>query len=91
MEIYDLINVEGDSVLEAFINKYEKEIKLAIEFEKIISNEKLYYGIKALSLKEKMVLFYLYNENREINKIALEMHCDRSRFCKKIKCFNKMY
>lgn len=49
MEIYDLINVEGDSVLEAFINKYEKEIKLAIEFEKIISNEKLYYGIKALS------------------------------------------
>lgn len=46
-------------------------------------------------LKKKMVLFYLYNENREINKIALEMHCDRSRFCKKklnvsTKCISKV-
>lgn len=78
VDIYDLVNIEGESVLEIVINKCEKEIKSAIEFEKISSDERLYYGIKALSLKEKMVLFYLYKENKEINEISLEMHCDRT-------------
>ena len=78
VHIYDLINVEADSVLESVINKCEEEIKSAIEFEKITSNGKLYYGIKALSLKEKMVLFALYKENKEVNQIALEMKLDRT-------------
>ena len=78
VHIYDLINVEADSVLESVINKCEEEIKSAIEFEKITSNSKLYYGIKALSLKEKMVLFALYKENKEVNQIALEMKLDRT-------------
>lgn len=44
------------------INKCEEEIKSAIEFEKIICDEKLYKIVKALSLREKMVLFSLYQE-----------------------------
>ena len=78
LHIYDFINVEADSVLESVINKCEEEIKSAIEFEKLTSNGKLYYGIKALSLKEKMVLFALYKENKEVNQIALEMQLDRT-------------
>lgn len=78
VNIYELINVEADSVLEAVINQYEKEIESAVEFEKVFSSDKLYYGIKALSLKEKIVLFSLYKQNKTINQIALEMKIDRT-------------
>ena len=78
VNIYELTNVEADSVLEAVINRYEKEVESAVEFEKVFSNDKLYYGIKALSLKEKIVLFSLYKQNKTINQIALEMKTDRT-------------
>lgn len=78
VDLYDCINFESESVLEAVINKYEEEIKSAIEFEKIISNEKLYNIVKALSLEEKMVLFSLYKENKTINQIAVEMKVERT-------------
>ena len=78
VNICELINVQADSVLEAVINQCEKEIESAVEFEKIISSDKLYYGIKALSLKEKIVLFSLYKQNKTINQIALEMKIDRT-------------
>ena len=77
VSIYELIKVEADSVLEAVINRYEKEVESAIEFEKVFSSDKLYYGIKALSLKEKIVLFSLYKEHKEVNQIASEMKLTR--------------
>lgn len=77
IELSDISNMEADSVLEAVINKYEEEVKSAIEFEKVISNGKLYNSIKALSLKEKMVLFCLYKENKSVQQIAIEMRKTR--------------
>ena len=44
--------IEGESVLDLIINKCEDEIKSAVEFEKVISDSKLYYAIKALSLRD---------------------------------------
>jgi len=78
IDLYDCVNLEGDSVLETVINKCEEEIKSAIEFEKIICDEKLYKIVKALSLREKMVLFSLYKENKSINQIAVEMKLERT-------------
>lgn len=78
VNIYDLINVETESVLEAVINKCEEEVKSAVEFEKVISSDRLYYGIKALSLREKIVLFSLYKEHKEINQIAKEINIGRT-------------
>lgn len=78
VDFYDCVKVEAQSVLEAVINKCEEEVKSAMEFEKIISDEKLYYSIKALSLNEKMVLFSLYKENKTVNQIAKEMKMDRT-------------
>lgn len=78
VNIYDLINVEAEFVLEAVINKCEEEVKSAVEFEKVISSDRLYYGIKALSLREKIVLFSLYKEHKEINQIAKEINIGRT-------------
>lgn len=78
MDLSQVEDIEAESVLEAVINNCEKQIKSAIEFEKVISNNKMYIVIKALSLKEKMVLFALYKENKTINQIALEMKIDRT-------------
>ena len=49
-----------------------------MEFEKVISNEKLHNIVKALSLNEKMVLFSLYKQNKNVNQIAKEMKMDRT-------------
>lgn len=78
IDLYDCINVEGESVLDVVVKKCEEEIKSAIEFEKVISNEKLYNIIKALSFNEKMVLFLLYKKGESINQISKEMHMDRT-------------
>lgn len=78
IDLYDCVNVEAQSVLEAVINKCEEQVKSAMEFEKIISNKKLYNIVKALSLNEKMVLFSLYKENKNVNQIAKEMKMDRT-------------
>lgn len=78
IDLYDCINLESESVLDVVINKCENEIKSAIEFEKMISNENLYNIIKTLSLKEKIVLFSLYKEHKSINQTALEMKIERT-------------
>lgn len=72
------INTSSESILEIVINKCVEEIETAIEFEKIVSNEKLYHIVKALSLREKVVLFSLYKENKSINQIAKEMRVERT-------------
>lgn len=78
VQLFSCTDVEAESVLEEVLNKCEKEIKSAMEFEKIMSSEKLYNVVKALSFEEKMVLFSLYKENKTTNQIALEMKKDRT-------------
>lgn len=85
VDFYSCINASSESVLETVINKCVEEIKSAIEFEKIISNEKLYHIVKALSLREKIVLFSLYKENKSINQISKEMRMERTTVWR-IKC-----
>lgn len=77
VELNNDIVSDCKSVFDVVLTKCEKEVKSAIEFEKLISNEKLYKIIKALSLKEKMVLFYLYKENKNISQTAREMQINR--------------
>lgn len=78
VQLYSCADVEAESVLDEVLNKCEKEIKSAMEFEKVMSSEKLYNVVKALSFEEKMVLFSLYKENKITNQIALEMKKDRT-------------
>lgn len=73
----NLTDGEESDVIEEVFNKYVKEINSAIEFERIFLNPKLFYVIKALSLKEKKVLFYLYKEQKTINEISKIMKIDR--------------
>ena len=72
------VDMESESLFETALNNCMNELKSAIEFEKLFSNEKLYNITKALSLKEKMVLFSLYKENKSVNQIATEMNIDRT-------------
>lgn len=78
IDLYDCLNLEGESVLEVVVNRCENEIKSAVEFETIISDEKLYNLVKTLSIREKIVLFSLYKEHKSINQIALEMGIERT-------------
>lgn len=77
LNILDCINIESGSVLDVILNKCEDEIKSAVEFEKIVSDKKLYNIVKALSLKEKTMLFLLYKENKSINQISSTMNISR--------------
>lgn len=78
VQLFSCADVEAESVLEEVPNKCEREIKSAMEFEKVMSSEKLYNVVKALSFEEKMVLFSLYKEKKTTNQIALEMKKDRT-------------
>lgn len=55
-------DVESEPLFESVLNKCVEELKSAIEFERLFCDEKIYNIVKALSLKEKMVLFSLYKE-----------------------------
>lgn len=77
MELSGIESVEAESVLDVVVLKCEKEIKSAVEFENLISNIKMYEVIKALSLREKMMLFSLYKEDKPINQVADEMKISR--------------
>ena len=73
-----LEDVEGSSLFDAVLNKCVDELKSALEFEKLFCDEKLYNIVKALSVKEKTVLFALYKEEKEINQIANELNVERT-------------
>lgn len=76
---YSELNVEdSESLLDTLIYKLDKELNSAMEFEKLISNEKLYKIIRALSEKEKTMLFYLYYENISIEQIPKIMNISRA-------------
>ena len=79
INIDDTLVIDDSSVLDVVIEKCEKEIKSAVEFEKMISNVKLYNAVKTLSFKEKMVLFSLYSQNKNVNQIAREMGIAREK------------
>ena len=68
---------EQCSVLDIVINKCEEEINSAIEFEKSFSNIKVYKIIKALSYDEKMMLFYLYKQNKSVRATAKLQNIDK--------------
>lgn len=70
-------NNEEDSVLDTVISRCESEITAAVEFEKVIEDEKLYKIIKALSLREKMVLFYLFKEQISVEQTAKKLGLDK--------------
>lgn len=66
-----------ESVLDAVLEKCQEEVKSAREFEKTLSNPSLYNIVKALSLREKEVLFYLYKKQKSMNETAVIMGLDR--------------
>ena len=71
-------DIECNSLFDAVLNKCVDELKSALEFERLFCDEKLYNVTKALSVKEKMVLFALYKEEKSIKQIAKEMNVERT-------------
>ena len=73
---YSELNIEdSESLLDTILYKFERELKSASEFEKIIyNNDKLYKIVGALSEKEKTMLFYLYYEEKEIKEVSKIMN-----------------
>lgn len=72
-----IVSAGEESVLDAVLEKCQEEVKSAREFEKTLSNPSLYNIVKALSLREKEVLFYLYKKQKNINETAVLMGLDR--------------
>ena len=77
MLISEVVGTTEDTILDAVLEKCQEEVDSAIEFEKALSNPKLYNIVKALSLKEKEVLFYLYKKQKSIKETAKIMKLDR--------------
>ena len=71
-------DIESSTVFDTVLNKCVDELKSALEFERLFCDEKLYNITKALSLKEKIVLFSLYKEGKSVNQIAKEMNVERT-------------
>jgi len=78
INIESIYDISDDSILENIVSQCEEKIISAYEFEKIISDNKLYNIVKKLDSKEKTLLFLLYKENKSVNQIALEMKINRS-------------
>ena len=72
-----IVSAGEESVLDAVLEKCQEEVKSEREFEKTLSNPSLYNIVKALSLREKEVLFYLYKKQKNINETAVIMGLDR--------------
>lgn len=77
MFVDGIVSAGEESVLDAVLEKCQEEVKSAREFEKTLSNPSLYNIVKALSLREKEVLFYLYKKQKNINETAVIMGLDR--------------
>ena len=75
VEYSEMKITDSESLLDTILYKFERELKSASEFEKIIyNNDKLYKIVRALSLKEKTMLFYLYYEEKEIKEVSKIMN-----------------
>ncbi len=66
----DAIIVKEDSILEIILQECAENIQSAMEFEKLLTEPKLYNIVKSLSLQEKEVLFYLYKKQKKICEIG---------------------
>lgn len=77
MFVDEIVSAGEESVLDAVLEKCQEEVKSAREFEKTLSNPSLYNIVKALSLREKEVLFYLYKKQKSMNETAVIMGLDR--------------
>lgn len=77
MPLIDEVVKADNSFIDNVIDKCLKEVKSAEKFEKTILNPNLYRYVKALSLKEKEVLFYLFWEKKQINDVAKILMVDR--------------
>lgn len=66
-----------ETILDSVLERVQEEIDSAMEFEKTLSDPKLYNVVKSLSLKEKEVLFYLYKKQKSINETADIMNLHR--------------
>ena len=77
MFVDGIVSAGEESVLDAVLEKCQEEVKSAREFEKTLSNPSLYNIVKALSLREKEVLFYLCKKQKSINETAVIMGLDR--------------
>lgn len=65
------------NINEMIFKNYEDSINDVIEFEKMFSNVVIYKSIRALSLKEKEVLFLLFKEDMTITEISKKMKIRR--------------
>lgn len=75
VEYSEMKITDSKSLLDTILYKFERELKSASEFEKIIyNNDKLYKIVGALSEKEKTMLFYLYYEEKEIKEVSKIMN-----------------
>ena len=75
VEYSEMKITDSESLFDTILYKFERELKSASEFEKIIyNNDKLYKIVGALSEKEKTMLFYLYYEEKEIKEVSKIMN-----------------
>lgn len=65
------IKIEEENYFEEIERKEQKNVKKDA-FEKLLSNPDLYKLVKALPKEEKEVLFYLFQEQKNISQIATE-------------------
>ena len=87
VELKDNIPDEMSLDLDVIINNAQIKNMSAGEFENVFLNAKLYKIVKALSLKEKMMLFSLFNEGKSIRYIAKEQKIDKNTVIRKRKKF----
>lgn len=73
----DAILFREETILDVVLQRCQNELASAVEFEKSFSDTNLYNIVKALTFKEKEVLFYLYKEEKNINEISKIMNLDR--------------
>lgn len=75
------IKVEEESYFEEIEIKEQKNIKKDA-FEKLLSNPELYKLVKALPKEEKEVLFYLFQEQKNVTEIAKKENKSRKTIAK---------
>lgn len=75
------IKVEEESYFEEIEMKEQKNIKKDA-FEKLLSNPELYKLVKALPKEEKEVLFYLFQEQKNVTEIAKQENKNRKTIAK---------
>lgn len=77
LELKDEILEEHSFEMETILKITNENVKTEIDFVNSFSNELLANAYKALSSKEKKVLFLLFNKQKRVNEIATEMYVTR--------------